>query len=310
MNIPLMIIGIVVIYLSAVIRYVPPPFEWVIEENFPGSDTVKKIWKPGLHLLWFPIKPFMFVRNKLYCADKKILITIGVADENPGDASLVEFKDTSAGVRTQAILKVLDPIKATYMVDDYEKAALNKIEADFRRIMSTMKLDDAMSNICMRTQIAAETFKNVNKAIARWGVKLTNPGDEITIIDFVLQQSTLDDRAKILTAQKDHDAKIKNAEATRRETILIKEGEAKGIILVADAEGKGEADKVTILAKKLGLPNEQVIDYLLKLGMLKAIDGSTIIATSEGGLLNTPIGLAQTMFAINNAQAGKGGSQP
>jgi regulator of protease activity HflC (stomatin/prohibitin superfamily) len=309
MNILLITLGIIVVYLSAIIRYVNAPNKWVIEFNFPGRPTTKKVWEPGLHFLWFPIKPFMFVRNKLFCADKKILLTIGVDDGNPGNPSLVEFLDTSAAVRTQVILKVIDPIKATYEIDDYEGASLDKIEANFRKILSGIKLDDAMGNVDRRTEITSSAFRDANAAIAKWGVALTNPGSEITIIDFVLQQETLDDRAKVLKADKDYAAQIKKAEATRQETILLKEGESKGIQLIRDAEGKGEADKVKMLADHLGLTTDAAIEYLLRLGMLKSIEGSTIIATSEGGYLNTPIGFAQTMFAIDSARAKtKGGT--
>ena len=299
MSIGLIFLGILVIYLSAVIRYVKPPFEWVIESNLPWEkETQKQVWKGGLHFLWFPIPPFMYVRNKIYCGDVKKILTIGVADKNPGNPSLVEFSDTSASVIAQVILRVTDPIKATYEIEagEYESAALERIEGNFRKILSGMTLDVAMSNVDARSEISKKAFQEVNKAIKKWGVAIVNANKEIPIIDFIVQDSDLLERAKILKAEKDYKVTIKTAEATKQRTVLERSG-----------EGEGEAIKVSLLAEKLGIENAQAADYLLRKDMIEAVKSSTLIATSEGGNLNTPVGLAQTMFAIDSAR--KSGSK-
>jgi len=298
----LVILGVLVIYLSLIVKWVASPFEWVIEINLPWLGTIKKVWKSGLHLLLLPIKPLMFVRNKLYCADKEIIVTMGISDDNPGDPSLVEFLDASAGIKAQMILKVVDPIKATYEIDNYEKAAIQRTESNFRKIFAAMELDDAMTNLDKRGEITSQVFADVNKAIGEWGVKLTNPGDEITILDFVLSPELITKRQLVINAEKDKKALVTGAEATKAVTILTKQGEAEGIRLVKEAEGKSEGEKIKLLKDHLGLSNEEAIEYLLKLGMIDAVKGSTLIASSRDGELSTPIELAAMLFAAGSAK--------
>jgi len=298
LSILLAILGLVIIYLSLAIKYVNPPFRWVIEKNFPGKGTTKEIWDPGLRFLWFPIKPLMFVRNKLFCADKKILVTMGIDDGNPGDPSLVEFKDASAIVKIQLILKVFDPIMATYAVDNYEQASIDRAEATYRRTFAGMLLDEAMVNISERSRIAQEAFKDINRAIKKWGVVLTNPQKEVTILDFVLSDDLVKQRQLILNAEKEYQKSLKDAKAAKKVAILTAEGKAKATLLLREAEGKGEGDKIKLLMDQVGLSREEAVAYLLQLGMIDAVKGSTLIATSEGGDLNFPIKMAATMAAV------------
>lgn len=301
--------GLIATYLLAVLRYANPPFKWIIEKNLPwykdkppyGKSRVE-VWGPGLHFLWFPVKPFMYVRNKLNCADETIIATLGVNDGRPGGISPIEFTDSSAGVMIQIVLKVIDPLLATYAVDDYRKAAIDRIEANFRRFLSTMTLDDAIKDLESRGKLCRETFDDVNEALAGWGVAITNPEKEITILDFILSDKIIAERDKILQADKDREATIKAADANRQKKILDAQGDSEAIRLVREAEGTGEAEKVHLLAEKLKMPPEDAINYLLKLGMLKTLEGATIIATSEGGRLNAPIDLAATLFAVDDAR--------
>ena len=288
--------GCIVVYLTATFRYVPMPEKWVVERNYPGKETDKiiKVWEPGIHFLWLPVKPFMFIKKKIYCADEDILITIGVTDENEGGESLIEFEDVSAGVHVQLILRVIDPIKATYEIENYRRASIDRVEANFRKAAGTMKLDKIMNDKKAQNRIAKSAFRDVNTAIEKWGVAVVNPGEEITILDFILNTKTIEQRDKLLAAQKDAQVKITLAEATKQESVLLGEG-----------QGIGEFKKIEALAKSLGITNKEAITYLLKNKMIDAVKGSTIIATSEGGNLNTPINLAATMFAVDDTRSKK-----
>jgi len=268
------VLGVIITYLGFVFRYVPPPFCWVIEKNFPGMETVKTVWHPGIHFLWIPIEPFMFVRAKWFCADSKMTMTIGVSDNNPGGPSLVEFIDSSAGVIVQIVLRVTDPIMATYEASDAIGMALQKIEADFRKILSTFSLDEAMSNADKRSQITKDIFKEINAAIKAWGIELTNPGEELTIIDFVLSPETLAQRGKILQAKKDAEVTVTLAKAEREANIL----RGKGI-------GKSEAKRIAIIAEQLQISEAEVMKYIINKGLVEAFNspGSTFFAT-KGGL--------------------------
>ena len=301
-------VGLLVIYISLVVRIVRPPERWVVEINLPWEKTtIKDVWEPGFHFLYFPVKPIMYVRDMVYCADKTFTMTMGADDGNPGDKSLVDFKDAASTVAVQIIMKVIDPTKATYNVDNYSKASLDLVEGAYRKVFANMTLDDAMTDLDKRSGIAKRVFADINTSIQEWGVALTNPSKELTILDFCLSDNLLSERQKVINAEKDAKVTTTAAEATSKATVLKAEGEAAATILLQNAEGKGESEKIQLLISQLGLTKEQAIEYLLKLGMIDAVKGSTLIATSEGGTLNTPVGLAQTMFAVNDAQKKQGG---
>ncbi|MDR3583698.1 MAG: SPFH/Band 7/PHB domain protein [Candidatus Pacebacteria bacterium] len=300
--------GLLVIYITLVVRIVRPPERWVIEINLPWEKTtIKDVWEPGFHFLYFPIKPIMYVRGMVYCADKTFTMTMGVDDGNPGDKSLVDFNDSASAVAVQIIMKVIDPIKATYNVDNYSKASLDLVEGAYRKIFASMTLDEAMSDLDRRSDMAKRVFEDINASIREWGVALTNPDKELTILDFCLADDLLQQRQKKINAEKDAAVQVTMAEASKKSTILTAEGQSQATILLQNAEGKGESEKIQLLISQLGLTKEQAIEYLLKLGMIDAVGGSTLIATSVDGNLNTPVGLAQTMFAVNDAQKKQGG---
>jgi len=306
-------LGILIIYLSLISHYVSPPNKYVIEINFPGREAMAFVWDAGINFLWIPM--IMKIASKVYCGDDVITLQIGMA-EGDGGTGKVEFKDAAAAVIAQITIRVSDPIKATYETPAYRKSSIGIAEAEIRKKLGGQDLDEAMSE-SFKTEKSKDIFTHTNNAIQTWGATLVSPVQEISIIDFRLDSETDKTRKLKLDATKAAEATVIKAKADKTSVIMGKEAEAAGIIAVKTAEAKGiklikaaegisEGKKITLLAKEIKLPVEKVTDYLLNLGMLKAIDGSTIIATSEGGLLNTPVGLAQTMLAINNTKAKKG----
>lgn len=351
-------LGIGIPYLYAAFNFVRAPEKWIVEKNLPWYEepmgdccygdikgmieiipgkkyrigkTIIIIWGPGIHFLWFPIAPFMLIKNKLSCANKSILITLGMDDGKPGDKSLVDFRDASVPVKLQIVLQVVDILRATYAIDsstgnDYEKAAIMRTESTFRGLLATLNLGDAMVNASIKSQAAKQTFIDVNSAISEWGAQLTNPGGEITIFDFELPPEILKSwqmpmeaerarQAQLTKAKGDMASKILEAQGKKKARILDAEGEAKAIKSILLAEGVGLAEKVNFLADAMKISVPQVIDFLLKQGMITSAEKATLIATSEGGKLNYPLEFGTAFSAASNAQrkhtkSGEGGEEP
>lgn len=278
-------LALLIIYLSVVIKIVRPPWNWVIEVS--GGKGIL-VWNSGIRFLWIPIPIFMRIANKLYCADQVIMLQIG-KEEGYGSDEKIDFEDAAAGMLVQVILRIVDPVNATYEVDDWKKASINRVESELRECMGGIPLDKAMSKE-FKEIASKEVFEKAKKAIAPWGIKLNNPDDKISIIDFDLDDDTERKRREILDARKEADATIIRANGTKEATII----EAEGI-------AEGEQRKIGIIAEKLKMGNDQVIAYLLTGKLFDAMHASTIIATSEGGTLNAPVNVAATMSAIQTA---------
>ena len=278
-------LAILIFYLSIITKMVKPSWNWIIEVS--GGKGIL-VWSRGIHFLWIPVPIFMKIVNKLYCADQVKMLQIG-EKEGYGSAGKIHFTDASASVLVQAIFRIIDPVKATYEIDDWEEGSINRVESELRKSMGGRKLDEAMSET-FKKEASKNIFEAVKAAIGSWGVKLNNPGDEISILEFGLDDETIKKRQEILDAQKEADAEIIRAEGAKKATIITAEGMA-----------EGEQKKIDIIAKKLELKNDQVIAYLLTGKLFDAMHASTIIATSEGGTLNAPVNIAATMSAIQSA---------
>ena len=292
----------IITYIGATFRYVPPPYNWVIEKNLPGKTTRKMIWKPGIHFLWLP-SPFMRVANKIFCGDKTTIITIGKQDENPGNPSKVEFSDASAGVSMQLTTRVIDPIRATYEVDNYLEASVNITEANMRRILADFTLDEAMKSV--RDEATQETFLQIKEILEEWGVKIM----QIAIIDFDLPESVVEHRDKIIATEKTRQALVIEAEGNAKASIIEATAKANVAKLLANGEAEAEWTKIETIAKKIGLEEVQVMAYLLTGKLTSAIDSSTIILSSGENGLNLPlINSAAIMGQIQTAMKNKGGN--
>lgn len=310
MNYLLIGLGIFVICFFFVIRHIHKPWRWRIELSLPfgvSENNAKRIasffhhsgdvannviggkkrravfieWDAGYHFLWLRLIGMMDVVGKYYCADKKIEVTMGVADENPGHADPVEFSDAEAGVRFQVIIKVFDTFSAHYAIDEYEEATLNRIEAKFRRLLGALSLDKAMTDVSVIEAAAQRTFAECKDDVKRWGVEITSPDDELAFISFILSEEITDARAKILLSTKAKEATVIEAEGDRQATALRELG-----------VGEGEAKKINFIADTLGLKIEQVMAYILTgkyFDSLAEAENATVISTSDGGNLNGPI---------------------
>ncbi len=327
------IFGALIIYLTLAIRWVPKPFNWVIETNFPGGMH-SYVWEPGLHFLWIPIKPIMYVKNKVPVnTDQPFKVQMG-SDQGLGDPDPVEFADDSAGVDFQVILRVPDgasAIKATYGIVDerdllsrqsttmsnpealqlapYQVASLNRVESFLRSHLGKTKIDEAMGDSERRT-IQDNVRAEVTEKIAAWGVELVS----ISLTNFRLRPETLKIREQLLNSKKAAEAQAQAALGERQATITIAEGKKIAAITIAEGErdaarlaGLGEQERI-VAVHGAGLDPAHAAAYIIAREANQAIakGNSTIIATSENGSMNlvaTAAGIFKGMMGGGNSTA-------
>lgn len=325
MSVILFLLGLAIVYVSLVFRYVPPPFKWVIEINIPWQKTKKIEWDGGIHFLWFPVKPFMFVRNKIATNDENIILMLGF-DEGDGGKGKIELSNGKVSVQAQLVIRVIDVISATYAIDDYRSATINFVESVIRECLGGKDVDDAIKEDAKKL-VKTSVEEDTRIRLSGWGVKLIL----IDVIDFDLDAETDAKRREILFAQKDtqrakivadgviataegeKQAAIKKAEGAKQSTILDGEGRKQATILAAEAkkeadilDGTGQGSKIKEIAKTVGLEPVQVIAYLVSGNYFASLEKATIIATSEGGKLNSPVDIGAAIIGLTSAMGKRG----
>ncbi|OGI16164.1 MAG: hypothetical protein A2878_03380 [Candidatus Moranbacteria bacterium RIFCSPHIGHO2_01_FULL_54_31] len=316
------VIGILVLYLSLAIKWTHKPDNWVIEINlFPGIPTIAYPWEPGLHILWFPIKPIMFVRNRLNVAEKPITIHMGMGEgKGVGRPDPIDFADMQAGALIQVIYQVINPLLATYAVEEtdlqlkstnesgqsisivlkgYERATLNKLEAEFRSLFGSYDFNVANTDK-MKTIVEKKVMgnKTLHAMFAGWGVKIIT----VDIIEFILAEKESAIRLRRLAATTDAQVLIIGAESQKTAEITIAEGEKQA----ASLAGEGEFARIKAVAGA-GLDPANAAAYVLAQGSTKALakTSTTVIATSESGMLSQLASMAGMVKGVLD-----GGNQP
>lgn len=148
-------------------------------------------------------------------------------------------------------LKVLDPYKASYGVDNYVYAVTQLAQTTMRSEIGKIDLDKTFEE---RESLNTNIVNSINAASEPWGVQvlryeIKDIEPPRTILEAMERQmkAEREKRATILeseghrqsainVAEGDKRAQVLAAEADKEEQILRAEGEAKAIIAVADAK--------------------------------------------------------------------------
>ena len=207
LSIAIVLLLAVVATLVAGIKIVPQGEEWIVERLGKYRSTLK----PGLNI----IIPYIdTIRSKMSTRD----IILDIAKQE------VITKD-NAVIITNAVsfIKITDPKKALYGVENFKLAIQNLIMTTLRSIVGEMKLDEALSN---RDNIKARLKDQIVDDVADWGITVKTVEIQ-DITPSVSMQEAMEQQAA--------------AERERRAMETRAEGEKNAMILVAD--GKYEAAK-------------------------------------------------------------------
>jgi len=162
--------------------------------------------------------------------------------------------NVQVGVDGVIYLKVLNPERASYGVQDFFFAISQLAQTTLRSEMGKIDLDKTFEE---RANINASVVSELDKASEPWGVKvlryeiknITPPKDILAAMEKQMRAER-EKRAVILTSEGQRDAMINSAEgekqqtikaseATRQRQINEAEGEALAILAVADATATG-----------------------------------------------------------------------
>jgi len=138
--------------------------------------------------------------------------------------------------------RIIDPVKATFEVQNFAYAATTLAQTNLRNLIGDKSLDETLT---ARDTINANLRNVLDEATNTWGVKVTrvevqkiDPPADITEAMSRQMKAERDKRANILEAEGVKQAQILQAEGVKQSEILRAEGDAQARITRSSAEAK------------------------------------------------------------------------
>ena len=228
---------LIVVLLKTSVKFVPQNRAYVVERFGKYNTTMEA----GLNML------FPFIDKVAYDRSLKEQ-AVDVASQ-----AAITRDNISLVVDGVLYLKVLDPYKASYGVDNYVYAVTQLAQTTMRSEIGKIELDKSFEE---RESLNINIVNAINMAAEPWGVQvlryeIKDIEPPRTVLEAMERQmkAERDKRATILESEGNRQsainvaegakqAQVLAAEADKAEQILGAEGEAQAIIAVADAQAK------------------------------------------------------------------------
>ena len=145
-------------------------------------------------------------------------------------------------------MKVLDPYKVSYGVDDYDIAVTQLAQTTMRSEIGKIQLDKTFED---RESLNAAIVRAINEAAEPWGVQVLR----YEIKDIEPPRSVLEAMERQMKAERDKRATVLDSEGERQAAINVAEGEKQAKVLSAEGDraqqiltAQGEAQAIELVA--------------------------------------------------------------
>ncbi|XP_062269189.1 stomatin-like protein 2, mitochondrial [Platichthys flesus] len=284
--------------INTVVLFVPQQEAWVVER----MGRFHRILEPGLNFLIPVLDRIRYVQSL-----KEIVIDVP-------EQSAVSLDNVTLQIDGVLYLRILDPFKASYGVEDPEYAVTQLAQTTMRSELGKLTLDKVFrERECLNSNIV----HSINTAAEDWGIRcLRYEIKDIHVPPRVKESMQMQveaerkKRATVLESEGTREAAINVAEGCKQSQILASEGEKAEKInnalgeaqaVVAKAEAKAKA--IRMLSEALAEQNgnaaaslnvaEQYVAAFSKL----AKESNTILLPSNTGDISSMVTQAMTIYS-------------
>lgn len=220
---------------NTIIKFVPQQTAWVVER----MGKFHRILNPGIAILLPVLDKITYVQSL-----KELAIEIPTQNAITADNVSLELD----GI---LYIKVEDPYKASYGVEDFKFAISQLAQTTMRSEIGSMTLDAVLRE---RNSLNVNINTVINEAAADWGVKCLR----YEIRDIHPPENVLEAMHRQVSAERSKRAEILESEGIRQLRINIAEGEKQSQILRSEAVKQEQINKADALAQSLDLISNSI----------------------------------------------------
>lgn len=277
--------------VNTVIKFVPQQEAWVIER----FGKFNRILEPGLAILLPVIDEIKYVQSL-----KEVAIEIP-------SQSAITLDNVTLHLDGVLYLRVVEPFKASYGVEDPEFAVTQLAQTTMRSELGKISLDNVFQE---RERLNHNIVEAINHAAEVWGIRCLR----YEIRDIQLPSSVVEAMQMQVEAERKKRAAVLQSEGQREAAINVAEGKKQSQILASEARrmeqiniATGEANAIVAKAKaraegieKVSLALQQQLgERAASLNVAELYVGafSNLAKTSNTVVLPANVGDAASMVA-------------
>ncbi|CAB5195782.1 hypothetical protein RhiirA5_270872 [Rhizophagus irregularis] len=227
---------------NTIINFVPQQEAWIVE-RFGKFD---RLLQPGLSV----VIPFL-ERIKYVKSLKEICLNI------PAQSAITQDNVTLVldGV---LYIKVVDPYKASYGVEDAEYAVAQLAQTTMRAEIGQMTLDRTLAE---RAHLNANIVDAINSAADAWGIRCLR----YEIRDIHPPTKVVESMHQQVSAERSKRASILESEGQRQAAINVAEGNKQSVILASEAEKSEQINKASGESEAIVLRARATAEGIIKI---------------------------------------------
>ncbi|TCS36134.1 SPFH domain-containing protein [Reinekea marinisedimentorum] len=247
---------IIIVTLSRIVRIVPQNDAYIVQRLGKYSHTMEA----GIHLL-VPFIDRVAYKHSL----KEFAIDV------PSQQAITK-DNVSLGIDGVLYLKIMDPKRASYGVENLQFAITQLAQTSMRAEIGKLSLDETFES---RESINGAITKAIDDASEPWGTKVLryevkDISPPTTILDEMEKQmgAERERRVAVTTSEGYRVAQINQAEGDKQAKILRAQGEAESVLIEAQARAKS----IMMIAKAINEGGEAAVAQQLSEQYINAFE--------------------------------------